>query len=182
MFDDKRSKSVVFVAHCILNQNSISDGTATHSGMVNTIVDMFQQSAVGIVQMPCPELHCLGLDRGDLKGGFRPLLEENTRIRQKMADDSAQQKLKILVEQILYQISEYDKHGFEVKGIIGINRSPSCGVETTSDNNMEIKGNGVLISRLKRGLANVEQNIEYIGIKTSEPELALNKVKKILLD
>ena len=28
MFTDGRSKKVVFVAHCLLNQNSISDGTA----------------------------------------------------------------------------------------------------------------------------------------------------------
>ena len=28
MFTDGRSKKVVFIAHCILNQNSISDGTA----------------------------------------------------------------------------------------------------------------------------------------------------------
>ncbi len=32
MFTDKRSKRVIFVAHCILNQNAISDGTADYPG------------------------------------------------------------------------------------------------------------------------------------------------------
>ena len=28
MFTDGRSKKVIFLAHCLLNQNAISDGTA----------------------------------------------------------------------------------------------------------------------------------------------------------
>ena len=31
MFTDGRSKKVIFLAHCLLNQNSISDGTADFS-------------------------------------------------------------------------------------------------------------------------------------------------------
>jgi len=30
MFTDERAKTIVFVAHCILNQNSISAGTAAY--------------------------------------------------------------------------------------------------------------------------------------------------------
>ena len=30
MFTDIRSQKVVFIAHCLLNQNSISDGTAVY--------------------------------------------------------------------------------------------------------------------------------------------------------
>ena len=30
MFSDKRSKKIVFIAHCLLNQNAISDGTAVY--------------------------------------------------------------------------------------------------------------------------------------------------------
>ena len=32
MFTDARSKRVIFVAHCVLNQNAISDGTADFPG------------------------------------------------------------------------------------------------------------------------------------------------------
>ena len=31
--------------------------------------------------MPCPELHCLGLDRNNIYGGEINVLIENTRIR-----------------------------------------------------------------------------------------------------
>ena len=30
MFTDGRSKQVIFLAHCLLNQNAISDGTAVY--------------------------------------------------------------------------------------------------------------------------------------------------------
>lgn len=84
MFTDGRSRRVVFLAHCLLNQNAISDGTAevpaAHREILRTVLD----ARVGVVQLPCPELCCLGLDRGDPKGGERPVVAENTRIRRAM--------------------------------------------------------------------------------------------------
>ena len=61
MFNDGRSKRVVFVAHCFLNQNSISDGTAVYPAAFKDLVVFFLNADIGIVQMPCPELCCLGL-------------------------------------------------------------------------------------------------------------------------
>ena len=55
MFNDGRSKKVVFVAHCFLNQNSISDGTAIYPAANKDVVDFFLNADIGIVQMPCPE-------------------------------------------------------------------------------------------------------------------------------
>jgi predicted secreted protein len=54
-----------------------------------------------------------------------------------------------LVNQTLFQINEYIKHGFSILGVIGINRSPSCGIQTTSRNNHEVIGEGVFMERLK---------------------------------
>jgi len=61
MFTDGRSKKVVFIAHCILNQNSISDGTAVFPAAFKEVIKKFLDADIGIVQMPCPELCCLGL-------------------------------------------------------------------------------------------------------------------------
>ena len=76
MFTDGRSKRVLFVAHCLLNQNAISDGTADYPACHADIVRMLLDAQVGIVQMNCPELCCLGLDRGDVHGAERPVVEE----------------------------------------------------------------------------------------------------------
>ncbi|HUX13180.1 MAG TPA: hypothetical protein VMW87_09130 [Spirochaetia bacterium] len=180
MFTDARSKAVVFIAHCILNQNSISDGTADYPGAVKEIMELLCASDVGIVQMPCPELICLGLDRGNVYESASPVVEENTRIRGIMGSDSAAEKLKRLVDDVVFQISEYLKYGFEIRGIVGINRSPSCGVETTSKDNREVEGEGVFIETLRNELGSKGINLKFVGIKTSEPEEAVKTVRELI--
>ena len=152
MFTDGRSRRVVFLAHCLLNQNAISDGTAevpaAHREILRTVLD----ARVGVVQLPCPELCCLGLDRGDPKGGERPVVAENTRIRRAMGQPEASARLRELTDQVVWQIREYQKHGFAVLGIVGVDRSPCCGVNTTSDQDRELPGRGVFIASLRAAL------------------------------
>ncbi len=180
MFTDARSKTVVFVAHCILNQNSISDGTADYPGSIREILELLCASDVGIVQLPCPELICLGLDRGNVYGSASPVVEENTRIRGMMGSDSATEKLKRLVDDVVFQISEYLRYGFEIRGIVGINRSPSCGVETTSKDNREVEGEGVFIEALRSELDRKSIKIKMVGIRSSEPEEAVKTVRELI--
>jgi hypothetical protein len=52
---DERSKRVIFVSHCLLNENTRYLGGAFRSGCVDELVDAFQQQGLGIYQMRCPE-------------------------------------------------------------------------------------------------------------------------------
>ena len=63
---------------------------------------MLLDAQVGIVQMNCPELCCLGLDRGDVHGAERAIVVENTRIRRQMQQQPAAGRLQALVEQVLW--------------------------------------------------------------------------------
>ena len=49
MFTDGRSRKVVFVAHCLLNQNSISDGTAVYPAAFREVVETLLDAEVGIL-------------------------------------------------------------------------------------------------------------------------------------
>lgn len=180
MFSDYRSKKVVLVSHCILNQNAISDGTADYPATNESVLNLLIQSKVGMIQMPCPETLCLGLDRGDTHGAEREVVVENTRIRYELGQDKSIEKLNSLADQIVFQVEEYVKNGFSVAGVIGINRSPSCGVNTTSKNNKEVNGEGVFIERLRNKLKEKGININMIGIKALETEEALISIKNLL--
>lgn len=180
MFTDARSKKVVLISHCILNQNSISDGTADYPGTNESILKLLIESKVGIIQMPCPETLCLGLDRGDIHGGEREVVVENTRIRQEVEKTTSTEIINNFVNQIIFQIEEYIKNEFKIVGIIGINRSPSCGVNTTSKNNQEVAGEGVFIEILRKALEEKGIIIDMIGIKACETEKALIDVKRLL--
>ena len=85
-----------------------------------------------------------------------------------------------LVENLIFQIAEYKNHGFEVLGITGINRSPGCGVDTTSDHNKEIRGRSLFIGSLNKALHDQKFSIKTIGIKASEIDTALNSVKGLI--
>ncbi|MBF4691896.1 CD3072 family TudS-related putative desulfidase [Fusibacter ferrireducens] len=180
MFDDNRSKKIIFVSHCILNQNAISDGTADFPGALNELIQLIISNDIGIVQLPCPELNCLGLDRGNIHGALSPVTVENTRIRNSLNADHNKIKLASLVDQALYQIEEYMRYGFEIIGIIGVNRSPSCGIDTTSDQDKEVIGTGVFMALLQNRLTEKNIKIHFMGIKTSTYEESILKVKQLL--
>jgi predicted secreted protein len=180
MFDDGRSQSVIFVAHCVLNQNAVSDGTASYPGPIKEILELLHSSDVGIIQMPCPELHCLGLDRGNALGGSTPVIQENTRIRKILSQSLHSERIKQLAQSIVSQILEYRKHGFEIKGVIGVNRSPSCGVNSTSKDNQEVDGKGVFMEALHKTLQSYGMDVNMVGIKAFEIDRAVRTVKELL--
>lgn len=178
MFTDGRSKKVIFPAHCLLNQNAISDGTAVCPAAFGELIQLLLDHEVGIVQMPCPELYCLGLDRGDVHGAERPVVEENTRIRRAMEKDGPRQKREALADLVAEQVQEYHKHGFQVLGIVGANRSPNCGVETTSDFDREVEGRGAFMEAIAQRLEAAGISVPMLGLK--RPDGAAQKVAALL--
>lgn len=168
MFTDGRSRKVIFLAHCFLNQNAISDGTAVFPAAFQELVRLLLEAEVGIVQMPCPELCCLGLDRGDVRGGERPVVVENTRIRAEMEREGPRQRLEALAAQTADQILEYRRHGFQVLGVVGADRSPNCGVETTSKENAEVPGRGLFVEAVARRLAEAGAEVPMVGLRASD--------------
>jgi predicted secreted protein len=150
---DQRSRKVVFLAHCLLNENTRYLGGARRPGGVVEIVQPCLEQGIGIIQLPCPEEHAWGgvlkrwllaLYGVDASGGFRlrsmllPVMLFYTR-----------RVYRRLARQVANQIQDYMASGFEVLGIIGVDGSPSCGVGTT----MNLEQAFVQVSRLRQGAA-----------------------------
>ena len=178
MFQDGRSQKVAFLAHCLLNQNAISDGTAVRPAGFPEMVSYLLEHGVGIVQLPCPELLCLGLDREDPQGAERPVVVENTRIRRAMAQAEPSRRLAQLVEDTMTQLLEYRRYGFQVVGILGANRSPCCGVDTTSQDDQEVPGMGVFLEALSHRLEEVGWQIPMVGFRGTDD--AVETVQRLL--
>jgi predicted secreted protein len=180
MFDDKRSKKVVLIAHCILNQNAKIDRCAHYPGAIKEVTQILLDAGVGILQMTCPEFLCLGLDRQVEKGIHTTVESEDTRVARRMGEDQTRTLCHRLVSDLIYQIEEYQRNGFAMVGIIGINNSPTCGIETTWANNRDEQDPGVFMKMLneegqKRGIS-----LPMRGIKAYEPQRALATVKSLL--
>lgn len=180
MFTDKRSKKVIFVAHCILNQNAKIDACAYYPGIIREVMEVFLEAEVGIVQLPCPEYVYLGLAREAIDGENKTIESEDTRVALRMNEEKAQKLCHQIVSNIIYQIEEYQKHGFQIAGLVGINCSPTCGVETTWSNDKEHLGQGVFIKILNDELAKRQISMKMVGIKAKWPKQAVMAIKEML--
>jgi len=116
MAQDKRSRKIVVVAHCILNQNSRVQGRAYYAGMINEIVDVIRKYGVGVIQMPCPELTYAGL--------LRP-----SQTRKQYDTPAFRMHCRQIASSTANQVEEYVRNGFKVLAILSVEGSPTCGVE-----------------------------------------------------
>jgi predicted secreted protein len=177
-FNDARSKKVIIVAHCILNQNARMNTCASAPSAIPKIPEYLIQNEIGIIQYPCPEFNFLGLrrqgqDRNVLDGSYH---HEDGEVYDKISVPEGRGYLKSISANIAYQIKEYQKHGFRVLGILGILGSPTCGVglkyykELTS-------GNGALIEELINTLRAENLEVEIKGISDLNPDETLSIIK-----
>ena len=134
---DKRSRTVVFVSHCLLNPNTRYLGGAADPDAGRAFVRRIEDTGTGIVQMPCPEQCAWGGvakrffllaygSRGSLlyaaRGIALPSFILYTRLR-----------YAALARQQARQIADYARSGVRVAGIVAVDGSPSCGLAVTLD-------------------------------------------------
>lgn len=134
---DARRKRVVFVSHCLLNENVRFLGGATCPGAARGVVEPYLRDGVGIVQLPCPEQHAWG---GLLKRWLVLLYDRPTltwppvrRVVVTLARVVSALRYEGLARRAAKQIADYATSGFEVLELVGVGASPSCGVTTTVD-------------------------------------------------
>jgi predicted secreted protein len=123
-FEDRRSKKIVFVSHCIINCNNKFPGYADVPGAYTSFIVPILEAGIGLFQMPCCEMLGWGgvgrkrieheLDRNNLDQdwilGYPALCAKWARWT---AD----------------QIQDYVENGYEVLGIIHVQDSPTCGLD-----------------------------------------------------
>jgi len=157
---DKRERRVIFISHCWLNINTrFPEGCAFEGANVPLIKTMLD-SGLGIVQMPCPEYECLGLE----KWGYGEIVKDDLR-----ACFRKQAKV------VLKQIKDYQALGFEIVGVFGMDPSPSCGVNVakgkgtmlgTDRDTSEIPEPGIFIEELQKLLADEQiTDIRFFAVR-----------------
>lgn len=180
MFTDIRGKKIVVLAHCILNQNAKLDRCAHCPGAVRELVDILLENDVGILQMECPEMLHLGLDRETDRTSNPSVASEDTRIGRRMREPAARAIIERIARNTAQQILDYRKNGFSVIGILGINGSPSCGVETTWRDDAEPAGFGELTAALAGRLAQLGLDVPIRGIRSRDVAHAVATMRELL--
>jgi len=114
LVEDKRSKKVALVSHCLLNQNAKVNGFAFFSSFIPEIIELLKKHDYGILQLPCPETIYAGLHRWWY-------------VRDQYDNPGFIRLVRKILEPVIDQIKVYQKEGFKVI-LIGLDGSPSCGV------------------------------------------------------
>lgn len=134
---DARGGRVVFLSHCLLNQNVRYLGGAGRPGGVAELVAGYLGRGVGVCQLPCPEQRAWG---GVLKrrmlvayGSAGTLRAPAARLLLRPFTWYTRRVYARLARAVTGDILDYHRCGVEVTGLVGIGGSPSCGVSTTLD-------------------------------------------------
>ena len=113
-----RAKKLVLLSHCLLNVNAKVEGLANYSGAQEELISYLVQKGFGMIQLPCPEMGC---------GGARRWGQTRQQLDTPFFRDYCQK----IFRPIMHQVIDYISNGYEIVALIGINSSPSCGVNIT---------------------------------------------------
>jgi predicted secreted protein len=115
---DRRSEKIIFLSHCILNQNAKVGGIAAYPGAIAPLVELLVAHGVGIYQMPCLEMAHLGNMRwGQVKHQYNnPMFRRHCQR---------------LAEGIVDQVENYRQCGYQILGFVMMDGSPVCGLNRT---------------------------------------------------
>ena len=160
--EDTRSGRLVFLIECLLNQNARDRGAATCPAVDREVLDILLQNEVGMAQIPCPEMACLGFAR------TRPA---GTSIRSALDRPDALDRCRLLARQTAERIEDYRAHGFEVLAILGGNEaSPGCAVHSDGIPGALRPESGVFMQALATELAKRDVVVPFRGIRDADAE------------
>jgi uncharacterized protein YbbK (DUF523 family) len=134
---DARGRRVVFVSHCLLNQNVRYPGGASQPAGFTELATGYLAGGTGICQLPCPEQRAWG---GVPKRGILPAFGSGgtwrapaVRLLLRPFTWYTRRMYARLARQVARDITDYRRSGIEVAGLVGVGGSPSCGVRTALD-------------------------------------------------
>jgi predicted secreted protein len=142
--------------------------------MITEIVKYFLHKEMGIFQMPCPELTYAGILRQPQTKDQYDTVVFSSHCRK-------------IAKEIVDQIQDYKKCGITTEIVIGVDGSPSCGVNETSkgstcenmSKNERVKGSGILIEQLRFALKERKISIPFYGIRYERLSEDLVNIEKL---
>ncbi|WP_051301691.1 hypothetical protein [Sedimenticola selenatireducens] len=161
---DLRSGRLVFLIECLLNQNARDLGAAENPAVTREVMDLLADNGIGMVQIPCPEIACLGFERR------RPAGQS---IRQALGAPGPANCCRKLAAATADRIKSDLDQGFEVLAILGGNEeSPGCAVHITGAGETELAArSGVFMLALAAELERRDLQIQFRRMRDANAKL-----------
>jgi predicted secreted protein len=147
-----------------MNQNARDRGAAESAAVTREVVDLLADAEIGMAQISCPEIACLGFNRTRQLG---------TSIREALETPRAARCCQQLAETTADRIQGCVDEGFEVLAVLGGNReSPGCAVHVDEAGDSGLaEQSGVFMRVLAGELKRRGIQLEFRGMRDADPEL-----------
>jgi predicted secreted protein len=164
----ERSKKIVFVSHCLLNQNARPVGGEKYAGAVKELLELFAEAGVGIVQIPCPQLE------------FNEGLNRKSRSKESYDTNGFRVKCQKLSCTIIEKIENYLRKNYNILGILGVELSSTCGVYQIQNGRRNVPGKGIFIEELEKEMQRKNFQVPIIGLNLNNIFSSMEKVQSLL--
>lgn len=177
----RRNKKIVLLSHCILNVNAKIYGIATEQAGCIRIVEGLLKNGFGIIQLPCVEQSCFGINRWG-------------QVKEQVDFPAFRAKCRFLLQPIIEQVLDFYENGYEISAIVGLDGSPTCGVNYTCTGKWGgeigegydlpakieslgiLREPGVMMEVLKEMLEEMHINARFLSIDESNPNASENEL------
>jgi len=161
---DPRNGRLVFLIECHLNQNARDLGAAENPAVTQEVIALLADAGIGMAQIPCPEIACLGFERQRPPGKS---------IRQALGASQPAACCQRLAVATADRIQCYLAQKFDVLGVLGGNeQSPGCAVHSTNATDTQLSDrSGIFMQALASELAHRGLEIKFHGMRDADAEL-----------
>ena len=164
----KRSKKVVFVSHCLLNQNTMPLGKESYAGSVKDLMELFAESGIGIIQLECPQME------------YTNILERRPASKSSFENNGFRENCRKMSSEILERVELYLKNNYKVIGILGVEFSKTCGVHQVRNGSRRIPGKGIFMEELESEMQKKNFQIPIIGVNLNNIYSSIDKIQTLL--
>lgn len=164
----ERSKKLIFVSHCILNQNARPIGGEKFPGSVKDLLELFAESGVGIIQIPCPQLE------------FNEGLDRKSKSKESYDTNGFRTNCQKLSINIIQMIENYLRKSYSVLGILGVELTSTCSVYQIKNGRRSVPGKGIFIEELEKEMQKKNFQIPIIGVNLNNIFSSMEKVQSLL--
>ncbi len=113
-----RDKKIVLLSHCFLNVNAKVYGLANYKGALEDLIRFLLAEGFGLIQLPCPEMSFAGNRRWG-------------QVKEQLDTPFYRKHCEAIFIPFLEQIIDYNNNGYRLAALIGVNGSPTCGIQFT---------------------------------------------------
>ena len=167
-------KTVAFVPGCLICPCFQAGDSTKNRDWPAAFRAIWEKNPVGLIQMPCPEavfpMGLAGLGRAPHGVRYYEKLEgfqaHCVRLARQMAD----------------QILSFQRAGYAVAAVVGIEHSPTCAVNYMYTRQGTVRRAGIYLNALMDAITAAGADVTYIGVNRRFPDKAAKVLEDAILD